>query len=650
MFARKELTEAEKEAKEQYTLSKHRLLRFLFSHTYYEVSAAVVVAAAVILTGLDPETSEALVPQAETEKSIVELVFFLVFVLDFMGKALTFGIHSPLILGGIWGWIDLGVILSMAASVIQTALNHMGISALPMRTVRLLRVLRIFALLPRLERVRHSLSSILAAKRLIFCVTVLIFLLAFVAAVIGLELMTGGMVTCTSNYDVHKRDCVGSYMTIALDEEQGLLSWAHAKQHVPSEPLKILAPRSWHRTKLNFDDFYSILRVVMVIGLPSSTTWLNIAEDAMRVQGNGDIAMHSGAGSGFKNVVVIGWVIFLLHMLLYNFLIATLIKHVRETNGLAMLTSAQKAWQTTLRLVQRSCADKTSARIKSTAGLDAFKDYVDNFEDRNKHTAFTCICFCDSLILFNWILLCLPTVGYSLAASYFGKVVGVGLALSMGLEQVLLLLYHGGELFGSPELVMDCGVVLVGIAEALSMFQPSCFLMLRVPKLIMRVTSFRTKVPQLAELLEVLQSYWHSLQICLAALIVLSLWILIFAIIGVDFFGGTKYDRNNVTYQTSFDALGNSLELLFRLAVGGEYIGVIDALSVQPPFCTPDPFIQGNVVLGGRFGDKLVVPDIGKFVPYRGDCGHAGAGMPRALHLPLSVSALLFILFENILH
>jgi hypothetical protein len=174
--------------------------------------------------------------------------------------------------------------------------------------------------------------------------------------------------------------------------------------------------------------------------------------------------------------------------------------------------------------------------------------------------------------------------------------------------------------------------------------------MLRVPKLIMRVTSFRTKVPQLAELLEVLQSYWHSLQICLAALIVLSLWILIFAIIGVDFFGGTKYDRNNVTYQTSFDALGNSLELLFRLAVGGEYIGVIDALSVQPPFCTPDPFIQGNVVLGGRFGDKLVVPDIGKFVPYRGDCGHAGAGMPRALHLPLSVSALLFILFENILH
>jgi hypothetical protein len=77
MFARKELTEAEKEAKEQYTLSKHRLLRFIFSHTYYEVSAAVVVAAAVIfiiLTVLDPETSEALVPQAETEKSIVELV------------------------------------------------------------------------------------------------------------------------------------------------------------------------------------------------------------------------------------------------------------------------------------------------------------------------------------------------------------------------------------------------------------------------------------------------------------------------------------------------------------------------------------------------------------------------------------------------
>ena len=50
---------------------------------------------------------------------------------------------------------------------------------------------------------------------------------------------------------------------------------------------------------------------------------------------------------------------------------------------------------------------------------------------------------------------------------------------------------------------------------------------------------------------------------------------------------------------------------MFRIAVGGDYIGVMDAISIQPPFCTPDPFEQGNVQVAGMFDTKIVVPAIG---------------------------------------
>ena len=64
----------------------------------------------------------------------------------------------------------------------------------------------------------------------------------------------------------------------------------------------------------------------------------------------------STSGSNFEPVLLFGACIMVLHLMLHNLLIAVLIRFLRETNGLAMLTSAQKAWQTTQRLVKRSAS------------------------------------------------------------------------------------------------------------------------------------------------------------------------------------------------------------------------------------------------------------------------------------------------------
>ena len=84
------------------------------------------------------------------------------------------------------------------------------------------------------------------------------------------------------------------------------------------------------------------------------------------MQGEGHTAMHA-TGSGFGPVLLIGVCVLLLHMLLFSLLTSVLITHLRRINGVAMLTSAQKAWQTTLRLIDRSSAIMTGHRTNAAA-------------------------------------------------------------------------------------------------------------------------------------------------------------------------------------------------------------------------------------------------------------------------------------------
>ena len=99
---------------------------------------------------------------------------------------------------------------------------------------------------------------------------------------------------------------------------------------------------------------------------------------------------------------------------------------------------------------------------------------------------------------------------------------------------------------------------------------------------------------------QVLQSYWHSLKNSAGTLLVLAIWIIMFAIIGLDFFGGCKYDRYHINGQTNFDTIQSSLELMFRISVGGDYVGVADSISIQ---VSDILHVVGNTDLRSLSGD-----------------------------------------------
>jgi hypothetical protein len=518
-------TEIEKELKAQSRLGKHELLRHIFTHRHYEACSVFVVALVILFTALDPDTDEALIPQAAIERGIVEVAFLVVFFLDVLLKNVTLGVAHPLCLGSVWGWMDLAVLCFMFTSVVQSAIATAsgGISAIPLRVVRLLRCIRPIVLIPRMKRVRQSVECLFNAWDNILRVTVLILLLTLTAGTMGLEIFSGRMVYCTSTDDFFKHECVGAFATRALDKEMGVLSWDHLQQHVP-EQVKglILAPRSWHRTRLNFDDFGNVMRVVSLIAMPPSTNWAILAEDAIRVQGFGDMSMHP-TGSGFEPVLLIGITIMLLHMLLFSLLTAVLIKHLRETNGLAVLTSAQRAWNTTLRLITRSASIMNGDRLAVSRSALKPKDgdgartpscgAVQIVSLAVLSPKFTQVF--DVLILANVFFLSLQdaeSFKTNNALQMLIRPVGMLLALGMAAEQAMLLLHHGPALFRSPMSACDFGVVLFGLAEALIHTQASCLLVLRMPRLILSLAGLREYVPQLAVLHEVNSPTAHRSQ------------------------------------------------------------------------------------------------------------------------------------------
>jgi hypothetical protein len=136
------------------------------------------------------------------------------------------------------------------------------------------------------------------------------------------------------------------------------------------------------------------------------------------------------SGSNFEPVLLFGACIMVLHLMLHNLLIAVLIRYLRETNGLAMLTSAQKAWQTTQRLVSRSASIMDSSAA-AAAGFVCLEPVVE--ADLFGYVF-------NSLIFLNLVLLGLPSAAAGDAAGASTQelvsTVGVILALAMAAEQV----------------------------------------------------------------------------------------------------------------------------------------------------------------------------------------------------------------------
>ena len=157
--------------------------------------------------------------------------------------------------------------------------------------------------------------------------------------------------------ELNHHRCQGVYHKHALSAATDVTRWiaresATDNHLIPQEAmLDILVPVAWVGSDtVSFDDWLRVLETIGMIACPYSQGWGELVEDLMCIRGG---VIAQGLSDWFAAVPLMV-AILILHVLLYAQLVSIFIRAKRAEDGTDLLTGAQKAWRTTLRLMRRS--------------------------------------------------------------------------------------------------------------------------------------------------------------------------------------------------------------------------------------------------------------------------------------------------------
>ncbi|EKX47868.1 hypothetical protein GUITHDRAFT_137240 [Guillardia theta CCMP2712] len=621
-------------------------LRRLFKSEVYETVISICFLLWVLITIFDTETSEALLLLTPAETILVDCLFTSLLLLETCAKAVTFGVVSgskEAILRSMWGIIELLSLLAILVDLIIRFASSKESARSPdltfLRSIPILRVIRPIAGLKRFHAIRVFLDSLWRAKSIMLQTFFAAILLSFTCCAICSDLYCGKLVLC--NDQGRPEDaCLGTFQGEAINYRSGPLRWSKMQAFVEEEGRSlILKPRMFYSADMNFDDFVNLARTIGVISCPFGEGWLQLVEDLMLVKGDFIQDGPKNVSAGLPVIVVV----LFMHILVYNLLIAILIRTLRQIDGLAFLTSDQRSWRTTIRLVRRSARIFISqSKRKSKRGSRMLQSLASSREFRAA---------VDLLLLLNVVLLALNSWdgrGLATACNVF--------VILLAMEQLIQLGASSLDLFNRATTSFDFVVTIISCVECAMNGRGSVILVLRSHSLILAVVRLRSFIPSLSELHDVLASFKHCLQVSFGCLVFLLVFIAVFSIIGMQIFSDVKANLSGITPSSNYIDFPSSFRTNFQLALGAPYLPVLFALTVIPPSCTPDPSVQGTLLLNaGVHGNKLEIATTGQLVSSKGDCGTLQAwiylllliGVCRVCIMPLFVASVISALMER---
>ena len=340
----------------------------------------------------------------------------------------------------------------------------------------------------------------------------------------------------------------------------------------------------------------------------------------------------------------------MLHVIVYALLTAVLIRSIREKSGVAFLTSEQRSWFTTTRLIHRSYSlVKSGAEVSSNSSQTKTNVTSWLFE---RQTQLLCA-LRDGLVVMNLFLLVAAGGGGlgsdSEALLFCARLVCWSLMIQLVAERALEK--HPVRPLSATVLMLI--ITLCGVVEVMTLDRVSVVLVFLMPPVILRLKGLYG----LEGIQDLLESFASTLLTSSGVFVLLFSYLIFFSIIAVECFSGTKFADRGITAQSNFDSYFAAFELNVRLALGTPYLPVLRALAVQAPYCTPDPNVQGTLIRdAGLAGNKMLVESTEAFVPRNGDCGSEFAwiyllaliGVCRVAILPLFAATVLSALLECI--
>ncbi|XP_014661450.1 PREDICTED: muscle calcium channel subunit alpha-1-like [Priapulus caudatus] len=524
--------------------------------------------------------------EVNTALESVEYVFLVIFTLEALLKIVSYGfvMHSGAYLRNGWNMIDFVIVV---IGLVSTSLQgKFDIKAL--RAFRVLRPLRVVSNVPSLQVV---LNSILRAMVPLLHIAMLVIFVIIIYAIIGLELFSGKLHnSCFSN------------ITGKMVEETSPCSMESKGYHCALENDEYCQKNTWEGPNFgitNFDNFF--LAMLTVFQCVTMEGWTDVM-----------YYIHDAIGNDWP------WIYFISLIIIGSFFVLNLVLGVlsgefskeREkarARGDFQKLREKKQMEEDLRgyldwITQAE--DIEEGRGEKTEDGNAIEDEEEEGEEeededprimwlKSKHAELhrinkRCRRMCRRAVksqAFYWIVIIMVFLNTAVQASehhnqppwldQLQTVTNLVFLSGFTLEMIVKMYSLGFQsYFVSQFNRFDCAIVLGSIVESALIFKhvmpPLGISVLRCVRLL-RVFKFTRYWQSLSNLVA---SLLNSLRSIASLLLLLFLFILIFALLGMQLFGG-KFNFADGTPRSNFDSFIQALLTVFQILTGEDWNAVM---------------------------------------------------------------------------
>jgi len=533
---------------------------------------------------LDPEVSR----QAD-------LCFLALFAIEFVMKLLDRGVlweNKRAYFRVSWNLLDFFILLFQVLDVSGLA----GLS-----TVRIFRMLRPLRLLNKFKSLQLLLLAIQACAVDVMNV-LLLWLFAFIIfAIFGVNLFSGRLLSCNDASFTGgplnpselpgsaigwRENCVGNYWTAFNEYGDAYVS--------DNFPTPIMKPRVWanpvdsaSELGFSFDTFGTAFQTLLEV-----STFEQWASVVSALQSTTRVGQQPITKSSSMNVLyLLAWLVFSCFFVL-QLVIGVLVDAINQKSGKSLMTALQRNWvqmeQKLLKLVPMA----KPALPKSALQGKVWRA-VNHPMFQNAITA---------VILANICLLAAESYDMTPEFALAIRFVDAGFIAVYSLEILLKFFAYGVTFFQDTWNMFDLLVVVSSIVE-LTLGSASGLNALRAMRIIKVMRTIRL-VRRARRLRLIISALIRSLPHIMSSVVLLSLFIFIFAVLGVQLFSGVR-QGNGIHRRNNFNNAWNGCLLLLRVLTGEDWQTVLHDCGIQWPMCTSDE--EARIELG----DPLAMGDCG---------------------------------------
>ncbi|XP_046439979.1 muscle calcium channel subunit alpha-1-like [Daphnia pulex] len=528
----------------------------------------------------------------------VEYVFLVIFTIECVMKIIAYGFvaHSGAYLRNTWNLLDFTIVVIGAVSTALSTMMKDGFDVKALRAFRVLRPLRLVSGVPSLQVV---LNSILKAMVPLLHIALLVIFVIIIYAIIGLELFSGKLhTTC---YDPETGDMMKDPHPCSNSSEVGF----------DCRTIGMVCLPDWEGPNdgiTNFDNFgLAMLTVFQCVTLEGWTDVLYQIEDAM---GN------SWQWIYFISMVIIG--AFFVMNLILGVLSGEFSKErekakargdfhkLREKQQIEEDLRGYLDWITQAEDIepegedrhhdepkhaknkreQDNSVDKTEESSNADTSQDSWwAQKKRNWDRSNRRMRRACRKAVKSQA-FYWLIIILVFLNTGVLATehyqqpewldFFQDVTNIFFIVLFAFEMLLKMYSLGFQgYFVSLFNRFDCFVVISSIVEVVltktDLMPPLGVSVLRCVRLlrVFKVTKYWRSLSNLVA------SLLNSIQSIASLLLLLFLFMVIFALLGMQVFGGKFNFENQELPRSNFDSFWQSLLTVFQILTGEDWNAVM---------------------------------------------------------------------------